>query len=103
MSTGMFSYLGLRWCLLNAAGTPMTTPLPLSFLDKFTLLPGEFSMSSTSGRASPTCTKLLADEWKALRDAIRGAIAAKMRRVAYILMVVMFTRCCWCSLKVSLG
>lgn len=42
--------------LLNAAGTPIIKPLPFSSLASESLLPGELSMSSTSGMASPTLT-----------------------------------------------
>ena len=43
--------------LLNAAGTPIITPLPCaSSLDKLTLLPGESSTKSRSGIRSLTDT-----------------------------------------------
>lgn len=42
---------------LNAAGTPIITPLPwASSLDKLTLLPGESSTRSRSGIRSLTAT-----------------------------------------------
>lgn len=39
--------------VLKAAGTPMIKALPLISLKRFTLLPGECSTRSTSGRALP--------------------------------------------------
>lgn len=51
------------WILLKAAGTPMIRPLPLSSLAIETLFPGEFSMSSTSGMASPTLTQTRDEAW----------------------------------------
>ena len=48
--------------LLKAAGTPMIKPLPLSSFAMDTLLPGEFSINSTSGMASPTLTKAEVEE-----------------------------------------
>ena len=43
--------------LLNAAGTPIISPLPVSSLAKLTLFPGEFSVkTSRSGIASPAWT-----------------------------------------------
>ena len=42
----------------------MIKPFPLSSFARLILLPGEFSMSSTSGMASPTLTKARGVEWK---------------------------------------
>lgn len=43
----------------------MIKPLPVSSLDRLTLLPGEFSTrQSRSGRASPTFTATRAVVWK---------------------------------------
>lgn len=60
----------------------MIKALPLSSLAIETLLPGEFSMSSTSGMASPTLTKARAEPWNERRgDARRaGRAEVKVRR-----------------------
>ena len=78
----------IKSIVLKAAGTPMTMPLPLSSLARLTLLPGEFSTSSTSGRLSPTFTKAREVLWK-LREAVHGTersgTLAVIRRAANIL------------------
>lgn len=51
---GIFSIV--RDHLLNAAGTPMITPLPANSLAKLTFVPGEPSCNSTFGTRSPTRT-----------------------------------------------
>lgn len=48
----------------SSSCVPMMTPFPFSSLARLILLPGEFSMSSTSGILSPTLTKAREVEWK---------------------------------------
>jgi hypothetical protein len=62
--------------LLKAAGTPMIIPFFISF-DNITLFPGEFSISSMLGMASPTCTAAREDAVKALM--VLGAVATDRR------------------------
>ena len=52
--------------VLKAAGTPMIKPLPLISLKRFTLLPGECSTRSTSGRRLPTATQAGREAWNGL-------------------------------------
>ena len=43
--------------ILNAAGTPRMTPLPVSSVARLTWFPGEASTKSTLGMESPGLTK----------------------------------------------
>jgi hypothetical protein len=67
--------------VLNAAGTPMIKPLPLSSLRRLTLWPGEFSTRSTSGSGSPTATHAGDEVWKDVGrpTASRGSLHANVR------------------------
>ena len=68
--------------ILNAAGTPMITPLPFSSLARLTLLPGEFSTrTSRLGMASPFWTKAGVVLWKraARCDRARGRVFVRRR------------------------
>lgn len=70
--------------VLNAAGTPTMRPLPRRAFERLTLLPGEPSMSSTSGMGSPTSTASLAEEWKR-REAERTPLGRQTLRATYML------------------
>jgi hypothetical protein len=67
--------------VLNAAGTPMIKPLPLSSLRRLTLWPGEFSTRSTSGSGSPTATHAGDEVWKDVGRPTdsRGSLHANVR------------------------
>jgi hypothetical protein len=65
-------------CFVLFRGLPIIRPLPfLSSLAMLTLLPGEFSMSSTLGTLSPTATALRVEAWNG------AALGAKRRRAAW--------------------
>ena len=73
----------LKSHILNAAGTPMIRPFPVSSLARLILLPGEPSVkTSKSGMRSPTFTKTGLEAWKAARceeeraDRARGKMDA---------------------------
>lgn len=87
--------LSIDYCgnahVLNAAGTPMMRPLPFNSLAMDTLLPGEFSTSSTSGIASPTLTKAREDAWKG-RRATALEPAKSVRRAANMVCLRATTR-----------
>ena len=67
--------------VLNAAGTPMMRPLPLSSVERLTLSPGEPSTRSTLGILSPTLTMVAAVVWKGLQvvGSVRGRVRARKR------------------------
>lgn len=68
--------------LLNAPGVPIIKPFPCSSFAKFTLLPGEFSVStSRSGKASPTLTKEGRVVWNSAAGWLARGIALAAKRL----------------------